>query len=82
MTARMMLPFSMGKVVHTDPYTLAPVIEHPILDIGNSYSSVKSHIMDWLIDRYGNCFCVGLDGEYYIEFPTEKDMLWFKLRWL
>ncbi len=82
MTVRMSLPISMGKVVHTDPFTLEPEIDHPILDIGSSYSSVKPHILDWLIKHYGNNFSIGIDGEYYIDFPTEKDLLWFKLKFL
>ena len=86
MTVRMQLFFDMGKVVHTDRFTLEPVIEHPILDIGSSFSRVKQHIFDWLTVRYG-VRAVGdmlgfADGEYYIDFPTEADMIWFKLRWL
>ncbi len=84
MTVRMYLPFSMGKVTHTDPYTFEPIIEHPILDIGSSYSSIKPHIIKWLAEQHYNVLdIVGIaDGNYYIDFRTEEDMIWFKLRWL
>ena len=59
MTVRMYLPFSMGKTVNTDPTTLEPVIEHPILNIGSSYSSVKPHIQEWLIKHYDTRFKTG-----------------------
>ncbi len=82
MTVRMYLPFSMGKTIHTDPFTFEPVIEHPILDIGSSYSVIKPHIEDW-VDEHCPDRAIGLeDGNYYIDFPTEADMAWFKLRWL
>lgn len=83
MTVRMYLPFSMGKTIRTDPFTFEPVIEHPILEIGSSYSSVKSHILEWMAEQYDIRGIVGSeDRGYYIDFPTEADMVWFKLRWL
>lgn len=86
MTVRLQLPLSMGKTPHIDPYTFEPVIEHPILKVGSSYCGVKSHITDWLAEQYGirniGDMIGFADGEYYIDFPTEADMVWFKLKWL
>lgn len=81
MTVRKYFPFSMGKTTYIDTFTLEPVIEHPILDIGSSYSMLKSHIEDWL-DEHCTEWDIGLeDGEYYIDFPTEEDVTLFLLRW-
>ena len=84
MTTRMLLPFTMGKTTHIDPTTYEPVVEHPILDIGSSYSAIKPHIMEWLREHYGDRVSAGFDreqGEYYIDFPTESDVMLFLLRW-
>lgn len=82
MTVRMYLRPDMGKIIHTNPFTLEPVVEHPILDIGSSYCAIKSHILEWLHEQYCD-YTVGFEyGRNYIEFPTEQDMVWFKLRWL
>lgn len=83
MTVRMLLPFSMGReVLTTHPFD-TPYIEHPILDVGSSYSSVKQPIMAWCAEHYGNRISMGFDGnDYYIDFPTEADVTVFKLKWL
>lgn len=84
MTVRMKLSFSMGKTTHIDPTTYEPVVEHPILDIGSSYSAIKPHIMEWLHEHYGARFSAGFDreqGEYYIDLPGESDVTLFLLRW-
>lgn len=83
MTARLVLPFSMGTYGLVDPFTYEPMIDHPILDIGSSYSSIKVPIQKWLFDTHGDKFETGFDGnDYYIDFPTEADLNWFKLKWL
>lgn len=83
MTARLLLPFKMGKYGPMDPLTYERKIDHPILDIGSSHSWVKAHIQVWLVNHYGNDITIGFDGnDYYIDFPTEADLNWFKLRWL
>lgn len=82
---RMHLPFSMGTPGVTNPVTFEQDIRHPILNIGSSYSSIKTPIMQWLAENYGNKVNCGFDGEceeYYIDFPTEADVTWFKLRWM
>jgi hypothetical protein len=84
MTARLFLPFSMGRETVVDPVTFETEIDHPILDIGSSYSSVKYPIIEWLVDRYGTNCSTGYDGDagqYYIDFPSEKDITVFLLRW-
>lgn len=83
MTARLSLPFSMGTYGSVDPDTYEHSINHPVLDIGSSQSWVKTHIQVWLVNHYGHDFTIGFDGnDYYIDFPTEADIAWFKLRWL
>jgi hypothetical protein len=80
---RLLLPFSMGKEVRTKDKWVDFEYEHPILIIGSSYSSIKQPILEWLVDTYGTDVKTGFDGnEYYIDFPTEADITWFKLRWL
>lgn len=83
MRARMLLPFSMGTYGRMDPDTYERPIDHPILDIGSSYSWVKEPIMDWLVETYDDNFKIGFDGiDYYIDFLSEADLTWFKLKWL
>ena len=82
MPVRIQLPFSMGKVTYPDPNTFEPVFDHPILDIGSSYSSVKSEVLEWLSKHCDDQFDVGFTaGGYYIDFPTESAMILFVLRW-
>ena len=83
MSARMLLPFSMGTYGPMDSNTRERPIDHPILDIGSSYACVKEPIMYWLVETYDDNFKIGFDNnDYYIEFLTEADLNWFKLRWL
>ena len=80
--ARLLLPFSMGSQVYAHPDTYEPTIDHPILDIGSSYSGVKTPILEWLQEKYGDTASTGFNGdEYYIDFPTEADITLFMLRW-
>lgn len=82
---RLYLPFSMGIRVNFDPLTYEEEWVHPILHIGSSYSSIKAPIMEWLAENYGTRVQPGFDTEvedYYIDFPTDADVTWFKLRWL
>jgi len=81
---RLLLPFSMGTVVGVNPMTYEEQIEHPVLHIGSCSANVKQSIWDWLKEQYSDGECrVGFDGsEYYIDFPSEADVTWFKLRWL
>ena len=83
MTVRMLLPYSMGKFGPMDPRTFEHDIDHPILEIYSSHSSIKQPIMEWLVETWGDKLGMGFDGtDYYIDFPSEADMNWFKLRWL
>lgn len=83
MTVRMLLPHSMGRVTVINPHTFEAEYDHPILNIYSSYSSIKQPIMEWLVETWGNRLAMGFDGnDYYIDFPSEADMNWFKLRWL
>ena len=82
---RLYLLESMGTTVSVNPVTYEPDVSHPILHIGSSYSSIKQPIMEWLAENYGTRVQPGFDTEvedYYIDFPTEADVTWFKLRWL
>ena len=81
--ARLLLPFEMGRMSLINPHTFEAEYDHPILNIYSSYSSVKQPILAWLVENYGNRASTGFDGnEYYIDFPTDADLMWFKLRWL
>lgn len=87
MTIRFHLPLNLGRQVYVDPVTYEPRVIHPILDVRSSYCSIKTEIMQWLIEYYGDTYAthpvrVGFDNEYYIDFDTEADLMWFKLRWL
>jgi hypothetical protein len=85
MMIRFYLPIEgMGITKGVDPNTYEPDMYHPILDVGSSYSSVKTEIMQWLAEYYGDDpeQRTGIDHEYYIDFDTEADLTWFKLRWL
>ena len=83
MTARMLLPFSMGTYRPANSFTVYQEIDHPILSIGSSYSAIKEPILVWLHEQYGNQIHYGFDGkEYFIDFPSEADKTMFMLRWL
>ena len=77
---------TMGYIRGVHPMTYEPEVVHPILEVHSSYSSIKTEIMQWLIEYYGDTpdddVRVGFDTEYYIDFDTEQDLTWFKLRWL
>lgn len=79
---RVYLPLTMGHRTSFNPMTYEEEWEHPILYVGSSHSSIKQPIMEWLAETYGTEVQPGFDGEYYIDFPTEADVTWFKLRWL
>ena len=78
---RFPLPFSMGRVTHFDPFTYEKTIDHPILEIGSSFSNIKPEIELWLQEQFGDRCRNGFDGEYYIEFDNEQDLIMFALRW-
>lgn len=83
MSARMLLPFNMGTYGIMDPDTGECPLDHPILVVGSSNSTIKWPIMWWLIDTYGDRISTGFDGtEYFIDFPSEEDITWFKMKWL
>lgn len=83
MTARLVLPFSMGTYGLIDPVTYERPLDHPILVVGSSNAIIKWPIIQWLTDTYGDRFSTGFDGtDYYIDFPSEEDITWFKLKWL
>ena len=85
MTVRLYLPERMGTTVSVNPVTYEPVVKHPILNVYSSHCSIKMPVLEWLDDTYGDSTYTGFDGErgeYYIDFPTEADVTWFKLRWL
>lgn len=82
MTVRMLLPFNMGRVTHFNQDTYEETIEHPVLNISGSYATVKPEIRKWMIDTFRYCHSGFICGDYFIDFKTEEDMNWFKLRWL
>lgn len=83
MTVRMSLPFNMGTSGAVDPYTFEQKVDHPILDIGSSQASIKQPVQEWLVNNFNNECRWGFDGkEYFIDFPSESDMVWFTLKWI
>jgi hypothetical protein len=79
---RFPLPFSMGRVTSVDLLTYEQTIDHPILDIGGSFSNIKPEIGIWLREQFGDRCCIGFDnGGNYIEFENEQDVTMFLLRW-
>ncbi len=80
------LPFSMGKRGPVNPQTYLQEIDHPVLDIGSSYTILKEEVRQWLNDTYGDDraqwrFSMATGG-YFIEFAQEEYVTAFKLRWL
>ena len=79
------LPFSMGTET-IDPLTLVAAHDHPILEIGSSYSTLRIDVYDWLVEQHGQRAEGGWDfkfdgGNYCLWFKTEADRDWFILRW-
>jgi len=77
------LEFEIGNAIRTCPVTLIPFIEHPVLDISNSYSGLKSEVREWLdiyLDHKWKFYYDGIN--YALWFATEADMVLFKMRWL
>ena len=80
---RLYLLESMGTTVKINPVTYEPDVRHPVLNVYSSHCSVKMEVLDWLAENYGGRASTGFDGnEYYIDFSTEADITWFKMRWL
>ena len=77
------LPFKMGTVVSYDPITFTNAIDHPILNIGSSYSCIKPEILAWLVNNFKEDWIFTFDGtDYCLCFPNEKDATLFTLRWI
>lgn len=72
---RVDLPFELGT------RRLDGTIDHPVLDIGSSYSSLRQDVQDWLSEHCPECG-LGFDGGYHIEFRSEADATLFRMRWL
>lgn len=77
------IPFSMGTYGEPDPMTFEYEIDHPILNIGSSYSSIKDEVAEWLDATFGERWkCeLGQRAEFTMIFETEEDMTLFLLRW-
>ena len=76
------IPFSMGTYGEPDPMTFEYEIDHPILNIGSSYSSLKDEVAEWLDAKFDKSWSCewGHDGAELI-FESEEDMTLFLLRW-
>jgi hypothetical protein len=78
------IPFSMGTYGEPDPMTFEYEIDHPILNIGSSYSSLKDEVAEWLDANLGKSWSCEWDNygaEYRMIFESEEDMTLFLLRW-
>lgn len=85
MVLRLYLYQSWGQLLGANPVTYEPRVTHPILEVYSSHCSIKAPIQEWLVENYGTRVQPGFDGEageYYIDFPTEADITWFRLMWL
>jgi hypothetical protein len=77
------LPFEMS--IKPTPYNsriFKIEIDHPVLDMGDSYNELKSEVFRWLSV---NCdgWSFSFDGKNYsLEFVKETDATMFILRWL
>jgi hypothetical protein len=79
---KMPLSLSMGKVVSYNPSTCEETIDHPILNVGSSFSFLKAEVRQWMSNR-GHKYKFEFDGnEYCLWFETDQDLLLFTLRWL
>jgi hypothetical protein len=82
--SKVFLPFDLGtQRFPGDPY-LEDIVDHPVLDIGSSYSGLRSDVQAWLSANcdgwHFDCYLGG--GEYYLRFRSEEDATAFRLRWL
>lgn len=79
---KMELPFSMGRVTSYNSFTCEETIEHPVLEIGSTFSFLKVEIRQWLMNT-GKESKFEYDGNNYcLWFETEQDKIVFILRWL
>lgn len=77
------LSFKLGKIIWEDQSTFEKVWEHPVLDIGNSYSALKVEVKDWLNEQCNGAWEFGFNNSTYeMRFKSERDALLFKLRWM
>ena len=74
------LPFNIGPVI-VNPVTLEHVWDHPILNIGSSYSSLRPEVNEWLA-KTCKSWSFGYNGHTYeLRFDKEEDAVMFMLRW-
>lgn len=78
-----LLPFTMSKSIKRDPNTFEKVYkDHPVLEIGSSYCSVRQDVHDWLRDNDIQYVLTLRNSDYEILFDSKQDELAFRLRWL
>ena len=72
----------MGKR-YVDSITFEEIYDHPILEIGSSYSTLKTEIRIWLNENFGTNWEFTFSGnDYQLWFRTEAHKTWFLIRWL
>lgn len=76
------LPFRLGKIVGHDKWSQAPIWDHPVLEIGNSYSGLKIEVCEWLDQNCQGNWKFGYNNQTYeLRFDLEVDATMFLLRW-
>jgi hypothetical protein len=77
------LSFEQGKIIGSDPITMTYVWDHPVLDIGSSYSGLLDEVKEWLDTHCEGSWKFGFNRRTYeLKFELEKDATLFRLRWL
>lgn len=76
------LPFSLAKTVIQNQCTFeTEYIDHPVLEIGSSYSCLRQDVEAWLTENNIN-YRFYLDHGYVIEFDSLPDATTFCMRWM
>ena len=69
------------RILGQHPVTFESELEHPILDISSSYSTLRQPITDWFATKQID-YKFGFDGKgYYIDFYNQQDVALFVLTW-
>lgn len=77
------LSFEQGRIIGTDSITQTHIWEHPVLDIGSSYSGLLEEVKAWLDTHCEGTWKFGFNQRTYeLQFELEKDATLFRLRWL
>ena len=75
------LPFNTGQVT-VNPTTLEHVWDHPILNVGSSYATLRFEVKEWLNQTCKGNWWFGYNNRTYeLRFENDEDAIMFALRW-